>query len=100
MRLCSTLVPVAVTWSASADKHGIAHEDALYAISHAHFVESEFGEPRIPGRVRPTLFIGPPRQLGGPLLEVMVEVAPPRSLHIFHVMIARQKHLDRMEESP
>ena len=87
---------MAVTWSDSADKHGIAHEDALHAISNAHFVESEFDEPRIPGRVRPTLFIGPPRQLGAPLLEVMAEVSPPRDLHIFHVMIARQKHLDRM----
>ena len=56
----------------------------------------EFEEPRLPGRVRPTLFIGPPRQRGGPLLEVMVEVSPPRDLHTFHVMIARQKHLDRI----
>lgn len=85
-----------LTWSASADKHGIPHEDALHAISNAYFVESDFDEPRMAGRVRPTLFIGPPRQLGGPLLEVMVEVTPPRDLHIFHVMIARQKHLDRM----
>jgi len=28
----------------------------------------------------------------------MVEIRPPRGLHIFHVMIARQKHLDRMED--
>jgi hypothetical protein len=91
---------VSVTWAASADKHGIAHEDALHAIRNASFVESEFDEPRIPGRVRPTLFIGPPRQLGGPLLEVMVEVLPPRDLHVFHVMIARKKHLDRMGETP
>jgi hypothetical protein len=47
---------------------------------------------------RPTLFIGPPRQLGGALLEVMVEVTPPRDLHVFHVMVARPKHLDRMKE--
>lgn len=65
---------MSVTWDQSADKHAIPHEDALHAISNAYYVESEFDEPRIPGRVRPTLFIGPPRQLGGPLLEVMVEV--------------------------
>lgn len=27
---------------------------------------------------------------------VMVEIVPPRGMHIFHVMPARQKHLDRM----
>jgi hypothetical protein len=87
---------VSVTWAGSADKHGIPHEDALHAIGNAYYVESEFEEPRLPGRVRPTLFIGPPRQRGGPMLEVMAEVSPPRDLHIFHVMIARQKHLDRI----
>jgi hypothetical protein len=40
---------------------------------------------------------GPPRQLSGHLLEVMVELIPPRGMHIFHVTPARQKHLDRME---
>lgn len=89
---------VAVTWAPSADKHGIPHEDALHAIGNALYAESEFDEPRVPGRVRPTLFIGRPRQPGGPLLEVMVEVVPPRNLHVFHVMIARQKHLDRMRD--
>jgi hypothetical protein len=89
---------VAITWAPSADKHGIDREDALYAIMNAYYVEREFDDPRPPGTVRPTLFIGPPRQLGGPLLEVMVEVTPPRDLHIFHVMVARSKHLERMEE--
>lgn len=90
---------VSVTWAESADKHGIPREDVLNAIGNAYYVESEFDEPRIPGRVRPTLFIGPPRKLGAPLLEVMVEITPPRDLHIFHVMIARKKHLDRMGET-
>ncbi len=89
---------MAVTWANSADKHGIEHEDALHAITNAYYVEREFDEPRVPGRVRPTLFLGPPRQLGGPLLEVMVEMTPPRDIHVFHVMQARQKHLDRMED--
>jgi hypothetical protein len=89
---------MAITWAPSADKHGIDREDALYAIMNAYYVEREFDEPRPPATVRPTLFIGPPRQLGGDLLEVMVEVTPPRDLHIFHVMIARKKHLERMKE--
>jgi len=82
----------------SADKHGIDRADALHAILNAYYQEDEFDEPRPPASVRPTLFIGPPRKLGGALLEVMVEVTPPRDLHIFHVMVARSKHLERMEE--
>jgi len=86
-----------VTWSGSADKHGIPHEDALHAMTHPYYVEPEFDAPRRPGSLRPTLFIGPPRQLGGPLIEVMVEAVPPRTVHVFHVMLARRKFLDRME---
>lgn len=84
---------MAVTSAASADKHRIPHEDA-------HYVEIEFDEPRLESKVRPTLYIGPPRQLGGHLPEVMVELIPPRGMHIFHVMRARQKHLDRMGKDP
>ena len=90
---------MAVSWAASADKHGFPREDALPAIENAVFVEVEFDEPRFGRRVRPTLFIGPPRARGGPLLEVMVEIAGSRGLHIFHVMQARKKHLDRMGEN-
>ncbi len=89
---------MAVTWARSADKHGVPHEDALHAIAHAHYVEQEFDEPRVPGHVRPTLFLGPSRQPGGPLLEVIVELTPPRDIHVFHVMQARPKHLERMED--
>lgn len=89
---------VAVTWASSADKHGIAHEDALHAIGNAHYVEEEFDEPRVPGHLRPALFIGPPRRLGGPVREVMAELVPLRGLYIFHAMPARQKHLSRMED--
>jgi len=91
---------VAVTWAASADRHRIPHEDAIHAIANAHYVEIEFDEPRLESKVRPTLYIGPPRQLGGHLLEVMVELIPPRGMHTFHVMQARQKHLDRMGKDP
>lgn len=87
---------MAVTWAASAGKHGVPRADALHAMQNPYYVEAEFDEPRIVGRVRPTLFIGPPRQLGGELIEVMAEIVPPRDVHVFHVMRARQKHLDRM----
>lgn len=88
-----------VTWAASAAKHGIARQDALHAIANAVYVEEEFDDPRPPNEICPHLYIGPQRDPGAPLLEVMVEVSPPRGLHVFHVMPARRKHLSRMEES-
>lgn len=88
-----------VEFAESADKHGVAHEDALHAVMNAYYVEPDFDDSRVPGRSKPTLYIGPPRQLGGPLLEVMTETVPPRTIWIFHVMEARQKHLDRMGEN-
>ena len=87
---------MALTWADTADKHGVPHEDAVHAIANAVYVEAEFDEPRPPSTVRPHLYIGPPRQMGGPLLEVMVEIRPPRGMHVFHVMQARPKHLARM----
>lgn len=95
-RVLSYTIDMALTWSDSADKHGVAREDALHAIANAVYVETEFDDPRPPHNLRPHLYIGPPRRPGGPLLEVMVEVRPPRGLHIFHVMEARPKHLARM----
>jgi len=89
---------MALTWSDSSNKHEIAREDAIHAIAHALYVEPEFDESRVPSGVRPTLYIGPPRALGGPLLEVMAEVTPPREIHVFHVMLARAKMLERMPQ--
>lgn len=89
---------MAISWSDSADRHGIPREDALYAMSNAYFRRAEFDEPRKPGASHPTLYIGPPRQLGGPLLEVMAEIVAPRGMHVFHVMPARAKFLAMMEE--
>lgn len=89
---------MATVWTSSADRHGVDRADALHAVENAYYVEQEFDDPRPPANVRPWLFIGPQRRLGAPLLEVMVEVTPPRDLLIFHVMEARQKHLDRMSD--
>ncbi|OAK53997.1 hypothetical protein [Rhodococcoides kyotonense] len=87
-----------IEWTVSADKHEIDRADALYAMENAVYFEEEFDEPRVPGHAKPTLFIGPPRMLGGPLLEVMVEMIPPRRMVVFHVMEAQQKHLERMDD--
>lgn len=88
-----------ITWAVSADKHGILREDAVHAMLHAYYIDEAFDEPRVPTGRRPTLYLGPPRQLGGALLEVMVEVRPPRDVHVFHVMIARPKNLARLEDT-
>lgn len=85
-----------VRWTASARKHRVAREDAVHAITNAVHAESEFDEPRVPGDLRPTLFIGPPRWQDGPLLEVMVDIVPPDDVVVFHVMVARAARLQRM----
>lgn len=90
---------MAITWTDSADKHGVPREDALHAMLNPYLYIEEFDDPRVPGASRPDLWIGPPRQVGGPLIEVMGERVPPRGVVVFHVMIARDKHLARLEES-
>lgn len=89
---------MAIRWTGSADKHGIAHEDALHAMLNHYLVVEEFDDPRVEGASRPDLYIGPPRQLGGELLEVMAERVAPRDVVIFHVMIARAKFLDLLND--
>lgn len=87
---------MAIEFTESAGKHGFTEDDAIWAMHHARYFEPEFDEPRVAGHVRPTLFIGPSLTPASPLLEVMVEVMPPRQIVVFHVMQARSKYLDRM----
>jgi hypothetical protein len=78
---------MAVTWSESADKHGIPRDEALYAMSHANAIFPDFQAPRGGFNRSPTLFIGPSRQ---GTLEVIAIVTPPADVHIFHVMALRE----------
>jgi len=89
---------MAIRWTDSADKHDVAREDALHAMLNHYLYVAEFDDPRVEEAARPDLYVGPPRQLGGDLIEVMVERIPPRDVVIFHVMIARQKFLDLLDE--
>jgi len=93
--VCRALCGVGLRWTASAGKHRVAREDAVHAITNPVHAQSEFDEPRVPGHLRPTLFIGPPRGRDGPLLEVMVEIIPPDDMVVLHVMVARAAHLER-----
>lgn len=79
-----------IVWADSAARHGINRLDAI--VNHYHHAP-QFDDPRVPGGIRPDLYVGPPRQLGGPLLEVMLEVRANGSLVIFHAMEARSKIL-------
>lgn len=85
MIVCDTFA-MAVTWTQSADKHGIPHDEVLYAMSHATKVVREFGTPRV-GTTAPTLFIGPSRY---GTLEVLAVITPPASVRIFHAMPLRE----------
>jgi hypothetical protein len=91
---------VAIEFTESAGKHGFTETDAIHAISNARYYEPEFDESREDdlGHVRPSLWIGPSLTPSAPLLEVMAEVIPPRTLRIFHVMAAREKFLARLDQ--
>lgn len=82
-----------IEWADSADRHGVDRAETLNAILNHWWHEAEFDEPRVHGGIRPDLYIGPSSRLGGPLLEVMLEVRPNGSLFIFHAMEARPKML-------
>jgi len=87
---------MAVTWAGSADKHGVPHEDAMWALTHFVYEERGFEVARPPATVTPDLYIGPQRSRTAPLLEVMLERHPPSSLWIFHVMPLRPQFRARM----
>lgn len=72
-----------VQWTASAGKHGVAREDVIHAIVRYTYYVPGFDDSRIPGGLRPHLWIGPGRD--GESVEVMAERTG-RSLVIFHAM--------------
>lgn len=89
---------MAIEFTESAGKHGFTEADAVHAMSNARYYETEFDEPRDDQRpVRPTLWIGPSLDPHTPLVEVMAEVIPPRTIRVFHVMRAREKFLTRLD---
>jgi len=77
-----------IVWARSADKHGVAHEDAVHAIVNALYVVPAFDEGRTGGSA-PDLYVGPDRD--GRLLEVLLERVSRTEATVFHVMPARPK---------
>lgn len=85
---------VRLEWAPSADRHGVAHEDAAHAMTEgrAWFV-ARFDTSRVPGAPDPSLFVGYARD-GVTLLEVMVVPEDPQTLVVYHVMVARPRIVD------
>ena len=79
---------MAIEFTSSADRHGIPHEDALYAMLHAEAAAPVEGRP---GMVT-TVYVGHPHGQTEHYLEVIAEVNPPRGVRIFHVMDLTDKY--------
>ncbi|MDU0348337.1 hypothetical protein [Actinomyces sp. MRS3W] len=70
-------------FAASADKHGIPHADAEYAV--VHHIDYAILQPRRP-RERAFMFVGPPHSQAIRYLEVGVIVDGRGRRVIFHAM--------------
>lgn len=73
---------MAIEWAGSADRHGIPHEDAMYAIANAEASAEVEGRP---DEVT-VVYVGHPHAQTDRYLEVIAVRRPPRDLVIFHVM--------------
>jgi hypothetical protein len=86
---------VRLVWMPSADRHGISHDDAIWAMSDGRrWFVPKFERSRIDGLADPSLFVGWALD-GETLLEVMVT---PRdeteTLVVYHLMEARPRIVD------
>lgn len=71
-----------VEWTDSADKHGIPHEDVLYAMANAEASAEIEGHPE----ETTIVYVGHPHGQTSRYLEVIAANRPPRELIIFHAM--------------
>lgn len=86
---------MAVEWARSADKHGVAREDALHAMVHAEIsveIDGEPGESTV-------AYIGRPHEQADRYLEVIAAHRPPRTIVVFHVMPLTDKFRYLLYES-
>jgi hypothetical protein len=88
---------MAIEFTESDRRHGFTLDDAVHAMSNHRYHLPGFDDPRL-GGVKPDLWIGPSLRPSVPLIEVMAEVIPPSTVRIFHVMHARAKFLDQLEQ--
>jgi hypothetical protein len=71
-----------IEWTASAAKHEVSREDALYAMTHAVGTQEVEGHP---GETT-TVYVGHPHGQTDRYIEVIVAVRPPRTMVVFHAM--------------
>lgn len=88
-------------WKGSADKHGVARGDAIYALLHSTYTDVLADEPREEGQIR--LFIGPrhAQALPGDEIEILVHEYPDRpgrEAVVFHVQPLGSKFRRYQEE--
>lgn len=75
-------IGMGVEWTRSAEKHGVAREDALYALMNYEVsaeVEGEQGETTV-------VYIGHPHAQTDRYIEVIAAHRVPRTIVIFHAM--------------
>ena len=88
---------MAIEFTESAARHGFTLADAVHAMSNPRYHEAQFDDPRL-GGIKPNLRIGPSLQPAVPLIEVMAPSDPAGHRAVFHVMHARPKFLDRLDQ--
>lgn len=71
-----------VQFTGSADKHGIPHEDAVYAMVNPQGQDEIDGEP---GEVT-MVYVGHPHGQTDRYIEVIAALRPPREVVVFHAM--------------
>lgn len=85
-------------WTASAEKRGYDRLDVIHAMGEGRIgAVREFQDSRIEGGAKPWLFVGWDRD-GQELIEVMAFVDG-EAFVVFHVMPARQKHIDQVRRA-
>ena len=85
-----------IAFTRSADKHGISHADALYAIQNPVYTSTKVKvNPEQPNRPR-RVFIGPQHAQTDRLIEVLIEVGQ-SDFVIYHVMPLGAYYRDQME---
>ncbi len=90
-------------WKDSADKHGVARQDAVYVILHNSYTDVLADEPREEGQIR--LFIGQRHAQALPEdeVEILVHEFPDqrgREAVVFHVQPLSAKFRRYREENP
>jgi hypothetical protein len=87
-----------IHWTASADKWGIPHQDASFAIQNAQYVSDNVkvneGDPSADRRV----IIGAQHKQTSRLIEVLLELRRNGDFVVYHVMPLGSHYKRQMEE--